>query len=697
MRTFVADILNSDPNHPDLIGRPRTSSQAVAAVLLDKAGVDPDSLARGVTEVRMPAAAADVERQVIDLISAAVSPIPVQRDKVGYYGPGTVAMLTSALDGSTLDIAFRDALRSAPAVIWIGDADYDDPPEDLDIHVDRTHDFAGALTDDDLGKVVALVTGEDGRAAGLAEKLDIADVLTTVRPSLRANDAFARLRKIVDKREHAAEAARAAAAAALAAQAALAEFHKDEHSPDAQAIVDAAAKVVVKLSDLTGYGPAKSWGMQLAADIAAYKRGEIAWDDLDKGVLVSGPPGCGKTFFAGALAAECGCELVATAYGEWHDSSSGDTVARSLKKLFGEWRKKAEKGPIIVFIDEIDSMGARGKNGHSEGWYRTIINSWLAFLDGADPRKNIICIAATNLPDLVDDAMKRPGRLERHIELPAPTIDSLAGVIKHHIGAPASDDALREAAVACRGRSPAEVAQTCRDARRIARRQKRTATPQDVAEAARAGTPKRPDSVDAHVVRHEAAHALVAFVLGEQLRFADADAAHVRVTFDLTVATRSDIERQIIISLSGRAADALWGEGETAGARSDLETATSFAQGLVGRYGMDGTLASLSDAAIAHMPEVRAAVDKVLSLCDKRARDLLGQHEADHAILSDALRRRRYLDGTEIAEIIEAARQGRRDAARENRMALFRRLAMSPAQAKYGFEPGDLEPNSVEF
>ena len=674
MRTFVANILNADQNQSDPSGLPRTSPLAVAAMLLDKAGVDPDSLANGVTEIRIPADAADVEREVIDLISEAVSPIPVQRDKSGNCGPGIVSVLTSALQGSALDTAFRDALRSGATVVWIGDTEYDDPPEDLDIHVDRTHKLTAALTEDDLGRVIELVTGEYGRTAGLAEKLDIADVLTTVRPSLRANDAFARLRKIVDKREaEAALAAAAAARAALAAEAARAELredelHEDEQSHDAQPIAEAPAKVAVKLSDLTGYGAAGDWGMQLAADIAAYKRGEITWDDLDKGVLLSGPPGCGKTFFAGGLAAECGCELVATAYGEWHDFGSGDSVAKALKKLFAEVRKKAEKGPLILFVDEIDSMGARGKNGHSESWYRTIINSWLAFLDGAESRKNIICIAATNLPDLVDEAMKRPGRLERHIELPAPTIDSLAGVIKHHLGAPAADDALREAAVACRGRSPADVAQACRDARRIARRQKRTVTPQDVAEAVRAGAPKRSDAVDAHVVRHEAAHALVAFVLGGHLRLADADAAHVSVMFDLTVATRFDIERQIIISLSGRAADALWGDGETAGAGSDLETATSFAQGLVGRFGMDGSLVSLSDSAIAHMPEVREAVDKVLARCDKRARELLVQHEADHAILAGALQRRRYLDGTEIAEIIKAARQGRRDAARESRI-----------------------------
>jgi cell division protease FtsH len=175
----------------------------------------------------------------------------------------------------------------------------------------------------------------------------------------------------------------------------------------------AAEPVVTRLRDLSGYGAAKDWGLQLAADLRAYRAGEISWADVDKGVLLTSPPGCGKSYFAGALAAECGIPLVVTTYNDWHSASSGDTVSKTLTKLFGEWRKKAANGPIMVFWDEIDSIGKRGTYDRADYWYAPIINAWLAFLDGAVERTTIMVVAATNFPDRVDDALKRPGRLEK--------------------------------------------------------------------------------------------------------------------------------------------------------------------------------------------------------------------------------------------------------------------------------------------
>ena len=155
--------------------------------------------------------------------------------------------------------------------------------------------------------------------------------------------------------------------------------------------------------------------------------------------------------FAGALAAECEVPLVVTTYSDWQDGSGGDTMARGIKKLFATWRKQAQSGPFIVFVDEIDSIGARDENGHNETWFRTIINAWLAFLDGAEPRTGIVVIAATNLPEKIDPALCRPGRLDRHVKLPTPTIADLQGVLKFHLGPGAQEDDIPGAAVACRG------------------------------------------------------------------------------------------------------------------------------------------------------------------------------------------------------------------------------------------------------
>lgn len=140
-------------------------------------------------------------------------------------------------------------------------------------------------------------------------------------------------------------------------------------------------------------------------------------------------------------------------------------MSKGLTKLFEGWRKKAEAGPFILLIDEIDSMGARGGAGHNESWFAPIVNAWLAFLDGAIPRDGIVVIGCTNYVDRVDEAMRRPGRLDMHIELPMPDIDAFAGIVKAHLGPDAmlTEDELAEAARAVRGRSPAEVQQLARE------------------------------------------------------------------------------------------------------------------------------------------------------------------------------------------------------------------------------------------
>ena len=237
-------------------------------------------------------------------------------------------------------------------------------------------------------------------------------------------------------------------------------------------------------------------------------------------------------------------------------------MAKGLKKLFKTWREKGRNAPFILFLDEFDSIGGRGNNGNNESWFRTIVDSWLAFLDGAEPRTGVICVAATNFPDTLDYALRRPGRLDRHIIIPDPTIDDMIGIIAHHLGAQASSDALRRAAVACRGRSPADVAQACREARRISRRARRPVTPADVVQVARASAPKKTPEQWKQTALHEAGHAVAASTLGLTVHYADLDSprgAHVRWERYTGMLTREGVGRLLSACLAGRAADELHG------------------------------------------------------------------------------------------------------------------------------------------
>ena len=354
---------------------------------------------------------------------------------------------------------------------------------------------------------------------------------------------------------------------------------------DAEPIAVPAARVVRKLSEMTGFGDAGTWGLSLAADLRDHAAGKLSWSDVDRGILLSGPPGSGKTTFAAALALEAGVDLVPTTYSDWHGASAGDSVNKSLQKLFQTWRDKAAKqGPFILLIDEIDSIGRRGGNGHSEGWFVTIINSWLAFLDGAISREGIIVVAATNHPDRVDPALLRAGRLDRHVDLPYPGIEAMRGVVRHHLGADAvvDEEELATAARACRGMSPAQVEQVCREARRLARRiYRRSVAAQDVADVLAAQRMQhladpRALAADHRIAVHEAGHAVATMKHGGdaiRLESVDLDQRQASSTVSILL-TRADVERRVVVLLAGMTAEEAVFGCHSNGAGADLAEAT---------------------------------------------------------------------------------------------------------------------------
>ena len=309
---------------------------------------------------------------------------------------------------------------------------------------------------------------------------------------------------------------------------------------DAMPVAAAAGGVVRRLSEMSGFGEAGVWGCNTARDLVSYMAGTLPWSDVDRGLLLSGPPGGGKTTFARALAMECSevagrdVPLMVTTYTDWSAAGGGigDSMSKGLTKLFDGWRKKAENGPFILLIDEIDSMGVRGGAAHNESWFAPVINAWLAFLDGAVSREGIVVIGATNHPDRVDPAMRRPGRLDRHIELPMPDVDALVGIVRAHLGTDAvlTDDELAEAARAVRGRSPAEVGQLAREARRMARWCKRRVCASDLTDAVALLRGPVDAADDRMISVHEAGHAVAAVVLGvDTLLWVDQDQGVTRL------------------------------------------------------------------------------------------------------------------------------------------------------------------------
>jgi DNA polymerase III delta prime subunit len=419
----------------------------------------------------------------------------------------------------------------------------------------------------------------------------------------------------------------------------------------------ASSSVVRRLSEMTGFGEAGVWGLNLAADLRDYREGRLAWNDVDRGVLLSGPPGCGKTTFASALALECGVDLVPTTYTEWSSAGGalGDSMSKGMTKLFDRWREKASTGPFVLFIDEIDTIGRRGGNGHNDSWFTSVINAWLAFLDGAVPRDGIVVLAATNHPDRVDPALLRPGRLDRHIELPMPDVDALAGLIRAHLGADAvlTDAEVTEAARAVRGRSPAEVQQLAREARRLARWCGRRVCASDLTDAVAKLRRGRDRDADEQTAVHEAGHAVAAVVLGvDRLIAVDLDAAKTTMSMR-PYSTREVVEGRLVVCLAARAAEELMFGAPTNGAGQDLHDATGLAMELHGTWGFGALgLVSIPREVAIHDRPLREAVRRTLDEAYAKALDLVRTQRSAIERVADALVARRFLDAGEVRALV---------------------------------------------
>jgi ATP-dependent Zn protease len=508
---------------------------------------------------------------------------------------------------------------------------------------------------------IQLMTGE---AASLPDRpYRLGSVLKALRPGVAAVKVVADL-KALHKNDRADDEANASTV--LADWDDVADEAPGADQPDEQPPGKAAAKVT-RLRDLAGFGEARDWGLQLAADFAEFKAGRLGWEDVDKGLLLSGPPGSGKTFFAVALAAECEVPLLRSSYADWEAATGpGNLIAEAIQKAFAEARKEA---PCIVFIDELDSVGSRGKRQNNNGWFDVVINALLAELDGAEPRTGVVVVGATNHPDLIDPALLRPGRLDRHFRIPKPTIDDLKTVLAHHLG---KLDGLERAARACRGLSPAAVAQVAREARRAARKARRDVGADDVVDAIVARRGRCEPKLDWRICVHESGHALVGVRLGLLVSYVDADAGETAIGDPIGVMSLAEIETQLTAMMGGRAAETAVFGAPTSGAIGDLARATSLAHAAVAQAGLTGSLIVMPEEVALVRSDVRRRVEHLMARAMDRASEIVLENRQALDALVDALAERRYLDADEVKAALQRPlrtrrRSRRRKASRNNR------------------------------
>ncbi|MDQ4026411.1 MAG: ATP-dependent zinc metalloprotease FtsH [Actinomycetota bacterium] len=328
-----------------------------------------------------------------------------------------------------------------------------------------------------------------------------------------------------------------------------------------------------------------------------------------KGVLLFGPPGCGKTLIARATAGEAGVPFFSVAGAEFVESLVGVGAAR-VRDLFSRVRAVA---PAIVFIDELDAAGrkrgAGGSGGGGSDEREQTLNQLLVEMDGFEVSAGIVVVGATNRPDILDPALLRPGRFDRHITVDQPDQDGRKEILQLHakgkpIAASVDFDYLAKRTP---GFSGADLANVINEAALLSlRSQKHEIETPDLEEAIQRVLhgPKRRGKVLSEEERgraayHESAHAIVAAALGRGddvhrvtilARSKNVAATGIESEDDSTLLTRFQLTRQLVTAMSGLAAEEMiFGEPST-GSETDLERATEIARDMVGRFGMSPRL-----------------------------------------------------------------------------------------------------------
>ena len=549
--------------------------------------------------------------------------------------PGTV-MIFKRKDEDKAKKSANDNGDLAAAVQWrcaiLGIAA--DPDRLLPRDLMRMADHRIVLSPLDGSAVAAVIEAVTGRHPGpvdndLARRVNLEALTIAVRSDLGAKRSLARLIRLLDNKAQSAEP-------------------------------------MPLLSELHGLGAAKDWGLALAHDMTDYAAGRLSWAAVDKGCLLTGLPGTGKTSFARALAREAGVFFLATSYAQWQAHKEGHLghVTQAIRNAFAEAQKQA---PAILFIDEIDTIPARGSGKWNDDWWVAITNCLLEMLDGFARREGVVVIAACNDPSRLDPALIRAGRLDRHIHIPLPDIPGLIGIFSTHLGSDLEGADLRAAALAARGHTGADVERLVRDARRKARIANHPITLQDLLEAVRDGEPEWPAEVRRRVAYHEAAHALAMVAVGiaepKSLSIGGNGGLAESGPGEMRSLTRTHLEKYLVVLLAGRASEQLvFGEG-TAGAGgsedSDLSRATKLATQIetafgLGSYGLI-CVGGETTRDLLLFEHLRDAVNRSLERAHAAALELLSTNRSTLNALAEALFTGGYLDRDEIEAILTKA------------------------------------------
>ncbi|GFQ94651.1 paraplegin [Trichonephila clavata] len=371
----------------------------------------------------------------------------------------------------------------------------------------------------------------------------------------------------------------------------------------------------VQFKDVAGLKEAKIEIMEFVDYLKRPEKYKILGAKIPKGVLLLGPPGCGKTMLAKAVATEAKVPFLAMAGSEFIEMIGGLGAAR-VRDLFKEGRKRA---PCIIYIDEIDAIGRKrsgttmseGVTGEGE----QTLNQLLVELDGMATKEGVIMLASTNRADVLDKALLRPGRFDRHILIDLPTLQERKEIFEQHLKSIvlelSPDKHSERLATLTPGFSGADIANVCNEAALYAaRNQKKAVSASDLEYAVErvvGGTEKRSKVISPAEKRviafHECGHALIGWLM----KYTD---ALMKVSIvprttnvlgfaqylpsDQKLYSSEELFERMCMALGGRVAETIVFNHVSTGAQDDLKKVTKMAYAQIKHYGMDAIIGPLS-------------------------------------------------------------------------------------------------------
>ncbi len=452
----------------------------------------------------------------------------------------------------------------------------------------------------------------------------------------------------------------------------------------AKRLTDTVPKVTFE--EVAGVEEAKQELQEIVEFLKNAKKFQALGAKIPKGVLLLGPPGCGKTMLARAVAGEAGVPFFHISGSDFVEMFVGVGASR-VRDLFDTAKSNR---PSLIFIDEIDAVGRqRGAGlggGHDER--EQTLNQLLVEMDGFDPNAGVIMIAATNRPDVLDPALLRPGRFDRRVVVDAPDVVGRNAIFKVHLkGKPLEDDVNVETlARLTPGFTGADIMNVVNEAAILAARRDKTRIAMGEFDEARDRVlmgPERKTRMNSErklrvVAYHELGHAIVAAKIPNSdpvykitvIPRGMSGGATWFLPKEESLRTKQDMLDDITSSLGGRVAEEIVFSDVTTGATADLDQATNLARAMVCEYGMSDRLGPLrfgrrhgnpflgrdvmedrdysEDVARAIDEEVRAFIDQGYD----RARVILTEHRAKMDEIAEILLERETLTREEFLAIL---------------------------------------------